>query len=192
MSPSSHASPSDTLAIELWQQIGSHLCLRDLSSLSRSSSSLLTTIRPLVYRTVRLTLDEGHSTETLHLLALNTKLSKFVVNLTLLGPYNNSPTPKSELEERNLDAVWNMTSLKHLKLMGSEPIFHTASAQQQFLDKLRKSPILLEGLTCSCPFPGDDLSLPNLKSFEWDNVYFSKPHFRFRQFCPHLPIYISQ
>ena len=133
-----------SLFVELWMAIASYLSNQDLAHLTYTSVHLLDIIRPLLYRSVEL--DAFNATEPLALLARDATLAKCVIMLTLQrtpdsyssggsdddeeSEPENSP-PSSDLPSLiNLDALANLTSLRHILLYGA--IFRNALEQNEF------------------------------------------------------------
>jgi hypothetical protein len=161
------------LAPELWQMVAKLLGLKDLNSLSRSSSYLLGVIRPILYRAVHLRYQgPGKSDDTLRLLAYDKELAGHILAFSISAPQAYvavaATEPPEPIPTYYSESICNMTSLKSLELRGS--IFNDMSEQREFVRKLRERERPLEELFVavgyvSLPkFPEDDFPLPNLKS----------------------------
>jgi hypothetical protein len=185
------SSPSSStvwrvLAPELWIHIASEAQSNgDLNRLCRTSKYFLHLLRPILYRTIRLRNIRRHKPggqrrpqyeqETLELLASNRDLARCVVDIWLWVQRHED----GWLPPYYMDAIWNMVSLKKLKVEGNCLPFRNVAEQKLFLENVSVRQPPLEGFafiywTLYCGDTMDFLEgeqgfpLSNIRNFEWD------------------------
>lgn len=166
---------------ELWRLIASSISPRDSAHLALTCAHISDIVRPLLYRAVRLCIgmQANSASETLTLLARDKELARCVVELTLCrdswhckeihdhGIFDSCVAPFLV----NLDAIKNMTSLKHLALMG--PLFRDNNEQSELGQVLGSTlGVLLEQMTIhNVTFHSDGLwwtDIHDLKTVSWN------------------------
>ena len=162
---------------ELWIVLSSSLTRRNLANLCLTSSIILRTTRPMLYRKVQL--DDRHH-NTIRLLANDKHLADSVLEFEFrISNYHADidtlyPSP---VLDHLLEGITSMLSLRRLQLHLATclKLFEEPARQQKFLDYFNGRTVPLHGFCCLnsltpvSDFPRPGFPLSRLTTFRWDD-----------------------